>query len=580
MVALWNYVAMHIDIVPNRGSRPAVLLRESYREGKKVKKRTLANLSSLPMEKVELIRRVLNGVALAPVETLFDVTASVLHGHVQSVLTAMKRLGLAALISSRPCRERDLVLGMVASRILEPQSKLATTRWWHTTTLPEELGIADTTEDDLYAAMDWLLDRQPHIEKKLAARHLEQGGLVLYDLSSSYFEGTTCPLAALGYNRDGKRGKLQVNYGLVTDRRGCPVAVSVHSGNTNDPKTLLPQVKTIRESFGIQDLVLVGDRGMIGQKQVDEFMKVEGIAWITALKTGAIRQLLEGGHLQMGLFDERNLFELTHPDFPAERLVACRNPDLARLRAAKRRSLLEATAKELEKVRALVARGRSKKLKTKGEIGVRVGKVVDKYKVAKHFQLEIDEGRFAFRVDEEKVAAEAALDGIYVIRTSLSKDRLSAEDTVRSYKLLSSVERAFRSIKTLDLKVRPIHHHLADRVRAHIFLAMLAYYVQWHLLEAWRELLFSDEDVEAKQTRDPVAPAHRSDKAMRKVLARVLDDGTQAHSFQTLLAELTTIVRNTCRRKGGTKDEPTFSVTTTPNAKQQRALDLASAIRV
>ncbi len=571
---------MHIHVVPNRGSRPAVLLRESYREGKKVKKRTLANLSSLPREKVELIRRVLNGVALAPVETLFDVTASFLHGHGQAVLTAMKRLGVGALLSSRPCRERDLVLGMIASRILEPQSKLATTRWWHTTTLPDELGISDAAEDDLYVAMDWLLERQPRIEKALAARHLEQGGLILYDLSSSYFEGTTCPLAALGYNRDGKKGKLQVNYGLLTDDRGCPVAVSVHAGNTNDPKTLLPAVKKIRESFGIRDLVLVGDRGMIGQQQIDALAKTDTVGWITALKTGAIRQLMAGGHLQMGLFDERNLFELTHPDFPGERLVACRNPELGRLRAAKRRSLLEATTKALEQVRTMVARGRNKKLKTTDEIGVRVGRVVNQYKVAKHVRLDIGDGRFAFSIDEEKVAAEAALDGIYVIRTSLSKERLSADDTVRSYKLLSNVERAFRSFKTMDLKVRPIRHRLENRVRAHIFLCMLAYYVQWHLLETWRELLFSDEDLDAKKTRDPVAPAQRSPAALRKVRAHVLDDDSQAHSFRTLLTELSTIVRNVCRRKDAAKDEPTFSVTTTPNATQQRALDLASAIRV
>ena len=571
---------MHIHVVPNRGSRPAVLLRESYREGTQVKKRTLANLSSLPMEKVELIRRVLNGVALAPVETLFDVTASFLHGHGQAVLTAMQRLRVGALLSSRPCRERNLVLGMIAARILEPQSKLATTRWWHTTTLPEALGIADAAEDDLYVAMDWLLDQQPRIETALAARHLEQGGLILYDLSSSYFEGTTCPLAARGYNRDGKKGTLQVNYGLLTDDRGCPVAVSVHAGNTNDPKTLLPEVQQIRERFGIRDLVLVGDRGMIGQKQIDALAKTDHVGWITALKTGAIRQLMAGGHLQMGLFDERNLFELTHPDVPGERLVACRNPELGRLRAATRRSLLEATTTELEKVRTMVARGRHKTLKTTDEIGVRVGRVVNKYKVAKHFRLDIGDGRFAFSVDEAHVAAEAALDGIYVIRTNLPNERLSADDTVRSYKLLSNVERAFRSLKTLDLKVRPIRHRLENRVRAHIFLCMLAYYVQWHLLETWRELLFSDEDLDAKKTRDPVAPAQRSPAALRKVRAHVLDDGSQAHSFQTLLTELSTIVRNVCRRKDAAEGEPTFSVTTTPNAKQQRALDLASAIRV
>jgi transposase len=427
--------------------------------------------------------------------------------------------------------------------------------------------------------MDWLLERQPRIQQALAQRHVKQGGFALYDLSSSYFEGVTCPLATLGYNRDGKRGKLQVNYGLVTDKRGCPVAVSVHAGNTSDPKTLIPQVKAIRDDFGIRDLVLVGDRGMIGQKQIDELEKLEGVDWITALKHVTLRQLWDEGHLQMGLFDERNLFELTHPDFPGERLVACRNPQLAHSRAMKRRSLLDATSRELEKVRVMVARGKGKAPTTQDAIGVRVGKVIDKYKVAKHFILEIEDRRFDFRIDDGKVAAEAALDGIYVIRTSMPKERLSAEDTVRSYKMLTSVERAFRSMKTLDLKVRPIHHHLEDRVRAHIFSCMLAYYVQWHLLEAWRELLFSDENLEAKASRDPVAPAKRSAEALQKVHSHLLDDGTEAHSFQTLLAELSSIVSNTCRRKAAGDDEPTFTVTTTPNLKQQRALDLAAAIR-
>jgi len=553
---------MHIDIVPNRGSRPAVLLRESFREGKKVRKRTLANLSSLPMDKVEMLRLVLRGDSLAPVDALFDVTGSLLHGHVDAVLTAMRRLGMPALLSSRPCRERDLVMGMVASRVLDAQSKLATSRWWHTTTLPTDLGIADASEDDLYASMDWLLERQPRIEKALASRHLQQGGLVLYDLSSSYFEGTSCPLAALGYSRDGKRGLLQVNYGLVTDRRGCPVAVSVHPGNTSDATTLLPQVKAIRESFGIKDLVLVGDRGMIGQKQIDELKKTENAEWITALKTGAIRQLLQAGHLQMGLFDERNLFEISAPEYPGERLVACRNPQLALQRAANRQSLLDATVRDLDQIRAMVARGPAKASSSKDGIGVRVGKVVNKRKVAKHFRLVIDDGRFEFSIDEEKVAAEAALDGIYVVRTSLPESRMGADDVVRSYKLLSGVERAFRTIKTVDLKVRPIHHHLENRVRAHIFLCMLAYYVEWHLLEAWRELLFSDEDADAKLSRDPVAPAKRSSAALRKVHARALDDGTPAHSFQTLLADLSTIVRNTCRRKGADVNEPAFCVTT------------------
>ena len=419
---------MHIDIVPNRNSAPAVLLRESYREGKKVKKRTLANLSSLASEQVEAIRLVLKGQRLAPVSELFECVRSYHHGHVQSVWVAMQRLGIGDLLASRPSRERDLACAMIASQILKPNSKLAFTRWWENTTVPDVFAVGATNEDELYSAMDWLLERQPHIEKKLASRHLKNGGLVLYDLSSSYFEGSTCPLAALGHNRDGKKGKLQVNYGLLTDARGCPVAVSVFKGNTGDPKTLMPQVEKARSEFGIEKLVLVGDRGMIGQKQIDAFGKIAGIEWISALKTGAIRKLVESGTLQMGLFDERNLFEVEHPDFPGERLVACRNPELAKLRAHKRQSLLGATKLELEKVQRMVAKG---KLEGRDAIGVRVGRVINKYKVAKHFQLVIGERSLSFSVHEDRVTAEAALDGIYVVRTSVKKKSMSGSSGSR-----------------------------------------------------------------------------------------------------------------------------------------------------
>jgi transposase len=401
--------------------------------------------------------------------------------------------------------------------------------------------------------------------------------MALYDLSSSYFEGVTCPLAALGHNRDGKKGKLQVNYGLLTDTQGIPVAVSVFQGNTGDPKTLLPQVDKVRKEFRLDRFVLVGDRGMITQKQVDALRQLDGIDWVAALRPEAIRTLLEGGALQLGLFDERNLFELTHPDFPGERLVACRNPELAQRRAHKRNSLLEATAQELEKVHRMVERGR---LRGQDNIGVRVGKVVNKYKVAKHFQLSIEAARFAFAIDRDKVAAEAALDGIYVIRTSLPEDRMSADDAVRSYKRLSQVERAFRSFKTMDLQLRPIHHRLEPRVRAHIFLCMLAYYVMWHMLQAWRSLLFCDEDLQAKATQDPVAPAERSESALHKVHSKTLDDGSEVHSFHTLLKQLSGIVRNVCRIPGAPPDAPTFDVVTIPNAKQQRAYQLLAAIDV
>jgi Transposase DDE domain len=568
---------MHIDRIPNRGSRPAYLLRESIREGQRVRKRTLANLSSLSDEQIVAIRAILRGEQLAPATQLFEALASRAHGPVQAVRRAMRQLGFAQVIGTRPSTERDLVCAMVAARILGPHTKLATTRWWHTTTLAQEFGVEHADEDDLYAAMDWLLERQGAIEQKLAKRHLETGGLVLYDLSSSYFEGSCCPLAKLGHNRDGKKGKLQVNYGLVTDRRGCPVAVSVFDGATADCTTVLPQVKRIEADFGIEQMVVVGDRGMISQKAIEEFKRIPGMAWITALKSAQIRALAEQGGLQMGLFDERNLFEFTHPDFPGERLVACRNRPLAQLRAAKRRDLLRATAAELDKVCAIVARGT---LIGADQIGVRVGRVVNKYKVAKHFELAIEHARFSYRIDQDKVEQEAALDGIYVLRTPLATQMLETADVVRSYKSLSNVERAFRSLKTVDLKVRPIHHHLADRVRAHILLCMLAYYVEWHMREAWRALLFADEDQAAKATRDPVAPATRSESAERKVQTHTSSDGSPAHSFRTLLDELSTIVRNTCRTTTDSAPAPTFTIVTQPNPVQQRALKLLETIAV
>jgi len=655
-------VGMYIATIPNRGSPPAYLLREGYREGGKVKTRTLANLSKLPPEALAVLRQVLKGNTLIKASDAFEAIASHHHGHVQAVRVAMQRLGLEKLIASRTSRQRDLVVAMVAARILEPDSKLATTRWWNSTTLPAMLNVSDADEDDLYAAMDWLLDRQKHIEKRLAGRHLDHDGLALYDLSSSYFEGVTCPLASLGHDRDGKKGKLQVNYGLLTNQRGIPVSVSVFDGKTGDPKTLLPQVDKVREDFGIEQFVLVGDRGMITQKQVDALREIDSIDWIAALRPEAIKKLITNGAVQLGLFDERNLFELTDPDFPGERLVACRNPELAKRRAQKRKSLLEATVQELEKVRRMVGQDRVQgkhdigvrvrkvlqnfrigkhyrldirddgfdfevdqekvaaevaqqcknpdqvtrqldkcrrhmatiaerlgkvrqriergRLHGKDDIGVRIGKVVNKYKVGKHFKLDIHDDRFDFEIDQEKVAAEAALDGIYVVRTSLSETRMTADDTVRSYKLLGHVERAFRSFKTIDLKVRPIRHRLERRVRAHIFLCMLAYYVQWHMLEAWRPLLFCDEDQQAKAIRDPVAPAKRSKAALRKVHSKTLDDGTEVHSFQTLLKLLSGIVRNVCRLPGAGPDDPTFEVVTTPNAKQQRAYDLLGTIEV
>jgi transposase len=572
-----DHAPMHIDVVPNRGARPAYLLRESFREGTHVRKRTLANLSALSDAQIQAIRAILRGESLTPTAEQFEVIHSRAHGHVAAVRVAMQRLGVAALLAAKPSRERDQVLAMVAARILAPHTKLATTRWWHTTTLAADFGVADASEDDLYAAMDWLLQRQDRIQKKLAARHLHAGGLVLYDLSSSYFEGTTCPLAKLGYSRDGRKGMLQVNYGLLTDARGCPVAVSVYEGNVADSQTLLPEVKRLREAFGIEQLVMVGDRGMISQKAIAELCETEGIDWITALKSASIRVLLEQRHLQLGLFDERNLVEVSSPDYPGERLVACRNPELAKLRAHKREALLAATEVNLDKVKARVDAG---KLAGRDQIGLRVGKVINQYKVAKHFALAIGDHTFTFARQHDSIAAEAALDGLYIIRTSVPAAQMDALQCVRNYKSLANVERAFRSLKTIDLKVRPIHHRLADRVRAHIFLCTLAYYVEWHMREAWRELMFADTDQQAKTTRDPVAPAKRSQAALAKAMRHTLDDGTPAHSFATLLADLGTIVRNTCRTPQAESGAPTFDVLTTPSAKQKRALELIQQVQM
>jgi transposase len=551
------------------------LLRRSYREGGTVKNETLGNLSHLPEPLIEIIRRSLQGETFVPVAQVFEITRSRPHGHVQAVATAMQRLGLAALIASRPCRERELALAMIASRIVAPHTKLATTRWWHTTTLADDFGVADANEDDLYAAMDWLLERQDTIQKKLASRHLPDGGLVLYDLSSSYFEGATCPLAKLGYNRDGKKGLLQVNYGLLTDARGCPVAVSVHEGNTADSRTFMPAVHKLREDFGIERMVMVGDRGMVSQKAIDDMREADGIGWITALKSASIRALIEQGQLQMDLFDERNLLELSSPDYPGERLVACRNEALARLRAHKREELLAATERNLEKIKARVDAG---KLSGQDAIGVRVGKIINQYKVAKHFDLSIDDAALSWARKQDSLASEAALDGLYIVRTSVPATQMDAPECVRNYKSLANVERAFRSLKTIDLKVRPIHHRKADRVRAHIFLCMLAYYVEWHLREAWRELMFADTEQQAKATRDPVAPAQRSASAQAKAATHSLSDGTPAHSFATLMAELANLVRNTCRTPNAGPDAPTFEVLTNTEPMHERALALVQAI--
>ena len=551
------------------------LLRRTYREDGKVKKETLGNLSHLPDHVVELIKGSLRGVEYAPLEQVLQISSSRAHGHIQAIMATMQGLGFASMVASKPCVQRDIVLALVAARILEPRTKLATTRWWHSTTLAQEFGVTEVSDDDVYAAMDWLLPRQDTIEKKLARRHLQRDGLALYDLSSSYVEGSHCPLATFGYNRDRKRGTMQVNYGLLTNAQGCPVALSVYPGNTSDTATFLPAVERLRTSFGLEQMVLVGDRGMIAQTTINTLSTMEGMAWITALRNGSIRSLVDSGALQLSLFDTQDLFEFSSPDYPAERFVACKNPALAALRAHKREALLVATQANLEKVRARVAAG---KLQGEAAIALAAGKVVDKHKMAKHFSLKITSKAFSFTRSQEKIDQEAALDGLYVIRTSVPASKMDAAQCVRNYKSLSNVERAFRSLKTVDLKVRPIHHYREDRVRAHIFLCMLAYYVQWHMQQALAPLLFADEDQASKAQRDPVKPAKRSEKALAKVSRKTTEEGLPVHSFRTLLAHMGTIVRNTCNGPKTGAVSSQFQMTTTPDPLQRKAMELLHKI--
>lgn len=494
---------MYVAVVPNRNSPPAILLREGWREGNKTRQRTLANLSDWPPEKIELLRRLLRDEALVSPQDLFTTQKTLPHGHVAAILEMMAKLKLDQMLCSQRCRERDLVLAMIVERLIDPCSKLATTRQWHSTTLAEELGVAEATEDDLYQAMDWLLERQERIEKKLAARHLEQGGIVLYDVSSSFYEGHTCPLAQFGHNRDGKNGLPIIVYGVMTDGQGCPVAGSIYAGNTGDPATVSDQIEKLREKFGLERVVLVGDRGMLTQPQIDKLKQLDGMGWITALTSTAIRELVDEGALQLSLLDEKNLVEITALEYPGERLMVCHNPVLEEQRQRKRERLLQATEQSLNKISREVER-RKKKPLTAAEIGVKLGKVLGRYKMGKHFEYTIGEGSLTWNRRAESIAQEQMLDGIYVLRTSELAERLSAEETVRSYKSLAEVERAFRCLKGIDLLVRPIRHRTEDRVPAHIFLCVLAYYVQWHLRRAWAPLLFQDEErLEQRPLRDP-----------------------------------------------------------------------------
>jgi transposase len=536
---------MYIETVPNRNSRPAILLREGWREGKKTVKRTLANLSAWPLPKIEALRRVLRDEARVSPEDLLTTRQTLPHGHVEAILAMIHRLNLEAVISSKRCRERDLVVAMIVQRLIDPCSKLATTRAWHTTTLAEERGVADATEDELYAAMDWWGERQERIEKKLAARHLTEGGLVLYDVTSSSYEGRTCPLAHFGHNRDGDKHLPIIVYGVMTDGEGRPVAVEVYPGNTGDPTTVGDQVEKLRQRFGLQRVVLVGDRGMLTQPQIDKLQQHPGCGWITALTSGAIRDLVAKGALQLSLLDQKNLAEITSPDYPGERLVVCHNPLLEEERACKRQALIEATEKSLTKIAKEVARRKNKPL-TAGEIGLKVGKVLGRYKVGKHFDCQIGEGSFTCSRRQEAIDQETQLDGIYVLRTSELVERLSAADTVRSYKSLAEVERAFRCLKGIDLLVRPIRHRTEERMPAHIFLCLLAYYVEWYLRRAWAPLLFEDEERrEERKRRDPILPAQPSASAEAKKRSRQTVDGLPVHSFRTLMAELASRARVT-----------------------------------
>jgi transposase len=549
------------------------LLRRTFRVGAQVKHETLGNISHLPPELVELIRRSLAGEKFLPITQAFIVQRNLPHGHVQAVLGALRRLGLDALLASQPSRQRDLALAMIVERLLDPCSKLATTRLWHASTLAEELNVAEATEDDLYQALDWLLARQARVEKKLALRHLRDGALVLYDVSSSYYEGHTCPLARFGHDRDGQRGLPIIVYGLLTDAEGRPVAVHVYAGNTGDPTTVPHQVEKLRQRFGLARVVLVGDRGMLTDTQIGKLREHPGLGWISALRGPAIRALVESGSLQLSLFDEQNLAEIRSPEYPGERLVACFNPLLAEERRRKRQELIETTEKDLAKIAAEVKR-RTRTPLGEAEIALKAGRVLNRCKVGKHFSLTIANGVFAWSRIEESIRREAELDGVYVVRTSEPKSRCSAEDTVRRYKSLAQVERAFRSLKGIDLRIRPIHHRTENHVRAHIFLCMLAYYVEWHMRRALAPLLFDDEELrQDRARRDPVAPAESSASAHAKRISRLTADGLPVQSFNTLLRNLATRCRNTCRIPSDPSGA-TFQQLTEATPLQVRALQL------
>jgi transposase len=567
---------MYVESVPNRNSPPAILLRESSRLKGRVVKRTLANLSAWPTAQLDTLRRVLKGESLVSPSDAFQIQRSAPHGHVAATLGTLRRSGLEPILFRSRSPERDLVVAMIVARILEPSSKLATARGFHpetaTSSLAAVLDLDHAVEEtQLYHSLDWLLQRQQSIENALAKRHLSEGCLVLYDVSSTYFEGRHCPLARFGHSRDERRGNPQIIFGLLTNSEGCPVAVEVFEGNTGDPKTVASQVSKLRERFHLKKVVLVGDRGMLTSARIREDLKpLEGLQWISALKSIQIQQLVQGGALQLSLFDQHDLAEIQHASYPGERLIACRNPLLAEERSRKRKELLEATEKQLQKIVEATQRKR-KPLRGRKEIGLAVGKILGRYKMGKHFSLFIEEEGFRCERKQANIERESALDGIYVIRSSVPAETLSSEKVVGCYKRLSDVERAFRSLKSVDLKIRPIYHHLANRVRAHVFLCMLSYYVEWHMRQALAPMLFDDDDPQAAEAarKSIVSPAERSSKAKSKDFLKRTQDGMPVHSFPTLLKDLATLTRNEVR-----VGEQTLQMVATPTPVQQHALQL------
>ena len=569
-------VDMYVARIPNRGSPPAILLRESYRQGGKVKNRTLANLSHWPEPKVDALAQTLKGLPpKLDLSQAFEITRSLPHGHVAAVLGTARRLGVEELIDATPSRTRDLVTAMLVAQVIDPGSKLAVARGLRaetaTSSLGQLLGVASCDEDDLYAAMDWVLERKEVIENALAARHLVNGTLVLYDVSSAAFEGRTCPLGAIGHPRDGVKGRLQIVYGLLCSPAGIPIAIEVFEGNTADPNTLAAQITKIKTRFGLSRVCLVGDRGMLTHARIRDEVRPGQLDWISALRAPQIKALVEEGALQLSLFDTQDLFEISSPEFPGERLVCCHNPALAEKRARKRQDLLAATEKELTPIAA--ATGRAKRaLRGKDKIALRVGKVINHYKMAKHFTLTITDESFTFTRNTEAIAAEAALDGIYVLRTSLPEHTLGRDDVVLRYKNLADVERFFRTLNS-ELDVRPIRHRLADRVRAHMFLRMLSYYISWHMKAALAPILFVDNDKPAAAAKraNPVAAAQRSDQALTKAARKRTPEDTPVHSFTSLLADLATLCANQIQPAD---DMPAFTMPTSPTPLQRRAFEL------